>query len=159
VTGAPSTHLLRALAPPSAPAGRSGPTRAAEPHFAELLSRAKEGSLETGLPVAVAEGSGLELSADQLERLSKVVDRAHGAGATRLVVMMDGMTLDVDVLSRRVLGRADLDDGRVLTGVDGIVRIEGTGAVTGVPLPPPGAGALAPSLGRLLADADDAKVR
>jgi hypothetical protein len=64
--------------------------------------------------------------------------------------MMDGLTLDVDVLGRTVLGNADLADGRVLTGVDGIVRLAPADAESEM-LAPPVAGALNPSLQKILA--------
>jgi len=53
---------------------------------------------------------------------------------------MDGKALDVDVLSRRVLGEASLHDGRVLTGIDGVVRLDGdtTDLNAFLPVPAPG---------------------
>ena len=144
-------QLLRALGggarAPASPAPEG-------PSFDELLGRAREGSLETGLPVSIASGAGVELSPGQLERLSGVLDRAHAEGASRIVVMMDGLTLDVDVLARTVLGNADLADGRVLTGVDGIVRLAPTDAESQM-LAPPGAGAVNPSLQKILAGEPD----
>jgi hypothetical protein len=156
VTEVRSADLLRALGSSTSAPGAGAPVAPGGPDFAELLGRAREGALETGLPVTVAHGSGVELSSEQLEQLSKVVDRAHSAGATRIVVLMDGVALDVDVLSRRVLGTAELQAGRVLTGVDGIVRLGSDEAASGGPLPPPGAGAIAPSLRRALASSESA---
>ena len=60
------------------------------------------------------------------------------AGATRVVVMMDGLALDIDVLSRRVLGEADLRDDRVLTGIDGLVNVASRTEDLPKPLPLPG---------------------
>ncbi len=118
--------------------------------FAVLLAQARAGGLETGMPVSLAAGSGVELDAAQLDRLGGVVDRAHAEGATRIVVMMDGKALDVDVLSRRVLGEADLSGGRVLTGIDGFVRL-GAGDDAQQPvLALPDAGSVNASLLRLL---------
>jgi hypothetical protein len=68
--------------------------------------------------VSVASGAGVELSAEQLARLSPILDRAHAAGATRVVVLLVGLALDIDVLSRRVLGEAVLRDQGVLSGSD-----------------------------------------
>lgn len=147
--------LLRALE--TAPARAAlHPGGAGGADFASLLEEARAGSLETGLPVSVASGSGIELSAAQLERLAPLVDRAHAAGATRIVVLMDGMAMDVDVLSRRVLGEASLESGRVLTGIDGIVRVEGATAEAGAELAPPRAREMNPGLLRALAAGGEA---
>lgn len=143
--------LLRVLGSGPRPDGGAG---AAPPgagsDFEVLLARARAGGLETGLPLSVAEGSGVELDGAQLERLAGVVDRAHAEGATRILVMMDGKTLDVDVLSRRVLGEADLSGGRVLTGIDGFVRLGAGDDARQAVLPVPGTGSVDASLLRLL---------
>lgn len=138
MTGVRSADLLRVLGSGVRP-GADAPARAGRgPSFADLLGRAREGTLETGLPVSVADGAAIDLSREQLDRLSAVVDRAHAAGATRIVVMMDGLALDVDVLSRRVLGPAALDDETVLTGIDGVVRLGAATADLPRALPLPG---------------------
>lgn len=118
--------------------------------FEKLLEKAQAGSLETGLPVSVASGADVELSELQLGELSRLVDRAHADGATRIAVLVEGKALDVDVLSRRVLGELDLSNGRVMTGIDGIVQL-GTNAdsLLGV-LPTPSPGTMDPSLLKLL---------
>lgn len=145
----PAPGLLRLLGPTAAHSASAEPPHIGEgPRFAELLEQARQGALETGLPVSVASGAGVELTGAQLERLSKVVDQAHASGATRIVVMMDGLTLDVDVLSRRVLGVAELGGGRTLTGIDGLVRLEPTEVAQ--TLPPPTIGGLNASLRRAL---------
>ncbi len=119
--------------------------------FDNLLQKAQAGSLETGLPVAVAPGVEVELSEPQLAELSRLVDRAHAAGATRMAVLVDGTALDVDVLSRRVLGELDLADGRVMTGIDGVVKLDSDAeALPGGVLPAPSTGAMDASLLKLL---------
>ncbi len=147
--------LLRVLGSGLRPDGAAEGVRAADgADFQTLLARARAGSLETGLPVTVADGAGLELSEEQLARLGRVVDRAHAEGATRILVMLDGVALDVDVLSRRVLGEADLAGGRVMTGIDGFVRLgEGDDAAPGV-LALPSAGAVDASVLAMLAGED-----
>lgn len=142
---AQAADLLKVLGSGVRP-GAGAPTAPAAAGFAELLEQARAGQLETGLPVSVAQGAGLSLSPGQLDGLAKAVDRAHAEGATRIVVLMDGMSLDVDVLGRRVLGAADLSGGRVLTGIDGLVRLDDHGEGEFTPLPLPRAGALNPSL-------------
>lgn len=124
MTGPTPTELLLALdsgVRPEGP-GRVQDGGGVEP-FDRLLDRARAGGLETGLPVTVAPGSGVELSPQSLAALGRLVDRAHAEGATRMAVLAEGRVLDVDVLSRRVLGELDLKDGRVLTGIDGVSRL------------------------------------
>jgi len=148
-------ELLRMLGSGLRPDGASarGPEPAMD--FQTLLAQARAGGLETGLPVTVADGAGVSLDASQLARLGSVVDRAHAEGATRILVMLDGRALDVDVLSRRVLGEADLAGGKVLTGIDGFVRLgEGDGVERPV-LALPGGGAMDASLLRLLTGRED----
>lgn len=131
--------LLRVLGSGVRPDGQAQDIPAASgADFERMLAQARAGTLETGLPVTVAEGAGVELDATQLERLGRAVDRAHAEGATRVVVLMDGMSLDVDVLSRRVLGPADTSGGRVVTGIDGLIRLgkgDDPAAATVLPLP------------------------
>jgi hypothetical protein len=143
--------LLRVLGSGLRPGGEASPVQPEHGgDFAALLAQARAGTLDTGMPVTLADGSGVELSESQLERLGGVVDRAHAEGATRIVVMMDGQTLDIDVLSRRVLGPLDVSGGRVLTGIDGFVRL-GAGDDTQQPmLPLPGTGSVDASLLQLL---------
>lgn len=150
-----SAELLRMLGSGVRPDGATpGAPSGGAPDFEALLARARSGSLETGLPVSVASGAGVELDGAQLARLGRVVDRAHAEGASRVVVMMDGMALDVDVLSRRVLGRADLEGGKVLTGIDGLVNLgEGEGEAAPV-LALPGARPVDASVLKLLAGGD-----
>lgn len=147
-----AADLLRVLGSGVRPDGGASGARPSDgPDFESLLAQARAGSLETGLPVSVADGAGVELDDAQLARLGRVVDRAHAEGASRVVVMMDGMTLDVDVLSRRVLGEADLGGGRVLTGIDGLVRLGEGDDLPGEVLALPAAGAVDASVLALLA--------
>lgn len=96
--------------------------------FADLLVQARGNELETKLPVSVAHGVEATLSTQTLERLSTVVDRAHAAGATRIAVLIGDEAFDVDVLGRRVLGKINLDDGKVMTEIDGIVKLASDGS-------------------------------
>lgn len=96
--------------------------------FAALLEQAQGSGLDTGLPVSVDHSVDATLSAQTLKQLSSVVDRAHAAGATRIVVLIGDEAFDVDVLGRRVLGKINLDDGRVMTEIDGIVKLASDGS-------------------------------
>jgi|GEM_PF-1228262 len=149
--------LLRAAGVSRAGAsGAAGAAKEAGPstgEFAELLRKAASGELVSGVPVTVDPGAGVTLSEDQLARLSLAADRAEAEGIQSAAVMMDGMTLVMDVKTRTVMRRVDLSAG-VLTGIDGIVTVgeSGAGAPTGAVLLPPGQGlAENPSLLALLA--------
>lgn len=100
--------------------------------FMKLLEDAKAGKVAGGLPVKASKNSGLNLSAEQLQRLSAAADLAEAAGASRVLVMMDGMALRLDVGVREVTGAASMQPGEVLTGIDAIVQMPsgagGTGA-------------------------------
>jgi hypothetical protein len=143
--------LLRVLGSAIRPDGAAD-VRASEgiEAFGDLLQKAQAGSLETGLPVSIAAGAEVELSESQLAELGRLVDRAHAEGATRMAVLVDGKALDVDVLSRRVLGELDLADGKVMTGIDGVVKLDTDDAGTSLTLPTPSQGAVDASLLRLL---------
>lgn len=150
------TDLLRALGSAIRPdgAGQVQSTAGGEA-FESLLLKARSGSLETGLPVTIADGAGVELDGVQMNALARLVDKAHAEGATRMAVLVDGEALDVDVLSRRVLGKLDLADGTVMTGIDGVVRLDTTAGASGL-LPTPSAGVVDASLLRLLEQQDTA---
>jgi hypothetical protein len=155
-------ELLRLLASTGHAGGR-GPSPAAEPGgangFAALLARAERGEVSSGLPVTIARGAGVELTLDQLSRLAAAADRAEARGATRALVLIDGLALRLDVGVRQVTGVADLGSGDVLTGIDAVIRVPSPeppgGAVAPVPLPRADAAAMNPSLARVLADRRD----
>jgi len=91
--------------------------------FMKLLENAKAGKVSSGLPVKASKNSGLNLSAEQLQRLGTAADLAEAAGASRVLVMMDGMALRLDVGVREVTGAATMQPGQVLTGIDAIVQM------------------------------------
>ena len=127
MTGPESAALLRSLMPVrTAAAGQRGglaPSALEGEGFSELLKRAQRGEFGTGLPVKIAPNAGVELSDEQLTHLAVVADAAEASGATRALVMIDDLSLCMDVGSRTILGPADLTDGKVLTGIDGVIRL------------------------------------
>lgn len=143
--------LLRVLGSAIRPDGAAA-VRTAEgtPAFDSLLLQARSGALETGLPVSIASGAEVELTQPQLDELGRLIDRAHAEGATRMAVLVEGKALDVDVLSRRVLGELDLADGNVMTGIDGVVRLDRDESGPMASPPTPSVGAMDASLLRLL---------
>lgn len=92
--------------------------------FSQLFnSISKSGS---GLPVSVASGAGLELSAEQLSRIALAADKAQAQGANRALVMIDGQALQLDVGVRQITGKVDLNSTDVLSGVDTVVWAGGS---------------------------------
>lgn len=120
-------ELLSRLGATVRPEGVAAPTRAparvGEAGFGDLLRQAMEGTLGSGRRVEVEPASGVELSAEQIDRVSAAADRAELAGVARALVEIDGMELIVDVPMRRVLGAAEPDAHGVLAGIDGLVRL------------------------------------
>lgn len=89
--------------------------------FDELLRAAQAGELSSGRGLTIAPGSGVELSADQLGRLGGAVDAAEAAGAQRLLAIVDGQAVSVDVATRTVLSGGEALRGAVVTDVDAVV--------------------------------------
>ncbi len=118
----------------AAPAGQVENSSSAD--FAQMLRKAQEGGLESGLRVEVSRSSGVELSEDQLTRLSAAADRAEAMGITRAVAFIDGQAVVLEVQTRTVSARFDPSKD-VLTGIDGVL---------GIP-PAPGAASVTPAGG------------
>lgn len=133
-------ELLRLLAAGTSrdPAG-SGAASLAGTDFAAVLDAAGSRVTPSGRTVSVAKEAGVNLSAEQIARLSAAADRAEAAGAKRAVVLIDGQTLQLDVLAREITAKVDLSAG-VATGVDAVLAVPAGDAAAAVL--PPGAGSL-----------------
>ena len=119
--------------------------------FDELLARAKSGTLRAGEPIHLGTESSVELSGDQLERLGEAAAELEKVGAQRAVVMLDGMAIEYDVMTRTVIGEIDPDEPGATTGIDAFVRaprVAGEGAVFTAPsFAPPTSESLLRALG------------
>lgn len=115
------TELLRMLGATPAKSASASSDAVAGGDFAHLLDMARSGKLGDNEPATIAEGAGVKLSEDQLRRVGQAVDRAKAQGAAQALVLIDGMALKVDVLTREVKGSADLDGG--VTGVDAVINV------------------------------------
>ena len=116
--------------------------------FDELLRRARVGDLSSERPISIASSVELDLSAEQLGRVAAAADRAEAAGASTVLVLMDGVALKLDVLTRTVTQKVDMADAAVITGIDAVVSA--SGGSRAAPLGPPSAfgnAALAGALG------------
>lgn len=86
--------------------GETSPTA-----FADLLGKAQDGLKPSGRPVELGRGVDLQLTGDQLKRLSLAADRAEAQGAQSAVVMIDGRALELDVTLRTITGEVSGDQG------------------------------------------------
>jgi hypothetical protein len=146
----PGSDLLRLLGSgvtPGAerPAAQTGAAGGAD--FASLLTKARSGEVSSGRPVTIGRGAGIKLSEEQLAKIASVADRAEAQGATRALVLIDGMALKLDITLREITGRADLGSGGVLTGVDAVVSVPGAAGPAGRHGGGPAAGAVLPNAG------------
>ncbi len=115
----PAASLLQLLGSGVGLIGRiAGQKPVEDASFAELLERAS--SLRSGEPVQIAPGSGVELTAEQMERVRFAADRLDAAGAAEGVILIDDLALKYDVLTRSITGLADLQEG--VSGIDAVVR-------------------------------------
>lgn len=148
--------LLRALGSGARPASADGPALTLNgATFQQMLEQAN--GVSSGLPIRIARGAGVDLSASQLARLSSAADRAEAAGASQALVTIDGMVLRMDVSQRTITGKADMSATRVLNGVDAVVTVAAdAGEVPGAPLPVQ-AGSMNASLLKILENAMPAK--
>ena len=157
-----TAQMLRQLAAGGAPPGVQAPSGAAaaqrtdEGAFAELLKRARDGTLSSNRPVSAEKAAGVALSDEQLARLSLAADRAEAAGLRTALVLIDDQRLILDVHQRTIIGAATPEQG-VLDGIDGVIDLANI-------LVPPAARAVlppsssfqSPALARLLAMRDGA---
>ena len=139
-----TTDLLRMLggsgtAARVRPSGVTPPPNASEltrtGSFAQLLAAARKGELGGGNPVTVRPEAGVELSPDQLQRLTVAADMAQTAGATRALVRIDGKTLLMDVGARSITASISPAPGEVVTGIDSVIDVPqapGSPTVSGV---------------------------
>jgi hypothetical protein len=125
-TGTDLLRLLGAQAVPGlAPVSQANASAPGSLDFAKILSQAKAGQLSSGREVTIARSAGVNLSDDQMKRLSAAADLAESQGATRALVMIDGMTLKLDVAMREVTGSVNLKASGVLTGIDAVIDVPG----------------------------------
>lgn len=123
------TDLLRRLGSgvrPEGPAARapmSQPAGVESADFASLLDDVHAGKMASARPLSIASGAGVELSSDQMQRLAVAADAAEAAGAGRLLAMIDGQGVTIDVASRTITGGVEGLKGRVVTDVDAFIVV------------------------------------
>jgi len=114
-------------AAPGAPSGAvSGAASGA--WFARLVERARDGGLRSGRSVRPAGSAGLELDEEDLAFASAAADAAESVGAGRVVVLLGGWLVGVDVARREIDECAEAGSGVVLSGADA-VAVRGDGGL------------------------------
>lgn len=128
--GATASDLLRRLS--SAAGGGlqavggavTGVGASAGADFAALLDKASAGEFSSGLALKV---EGAALSEGQVSRLERVADAAEAAGATKVLALIDGQSLTID-LTHRVVSPAKPSGAQgIVTGVDAVAIVPGEG--------------------------------
>lgn len=118
-------QLLRTLVN----AGRGLPERSAQGSiegsgFAALLKQAQTGELTTRDAVTIDPDVSVELSDEQMLKLSVATDKAEAAGVQTALVLVDGKRLVLDVRQRRITGEASVIEGTgIVSGVDGVIDL------------------------------------
>lgn len=120
-----STHaidLLKKLGSGIRPEGRAtAPHSIDGPGFQDLLRRAQSGEISSNKEVTRALGAKADLDESDYARLAVVADAAEAAGVNRLVAVLDGTPVLLDVAERLVLGAGDSLRGNIMSDVDGVV--------------------------------------
>jgi len=94
--------------------------------FGALLKKAESGAIDSGRRVQVPQALGLKLTDGQIDRLSRAADAAEASGAMRMLALIDGEAVVVDIVTRTVeksLGSSVAGAVDVLTGIDAAVKI------------------------------------
>lgn len=120
-----SINLLRRLGSGVRPSAsvQTNPSAATGPaSFADLLSQAQRGTLESGRVVTVDPDAKVTLTPEQLVKVSRAADAAEAAGVRTALVVIDGQRLTLDVGQREITGLAPA--GGVVSGVDGVIDLD-----------------------------------
>lgn len=113
-------RLASGILPDTGPAPQTAIDQAG---FADLLQKVRAGELASSQPVEVAPGVDVDLTADQLTRLGVALDAAEAAGHDRVLALIDGKALTVDVPGRVVMESHSPADARVLNDFDAVISV------------------------------------
>jgi len=123
VNAADLLKLLGSGVRPDASTLASGAPTVESASFEALLQQVRSGAVGSGRPIAIAPGAGVNLNSSQLERLAVATDAAEAAGALRLLAMIDGQAVAIDVAERQVISGASSLGSRVHTDFDAVVFV------------------------------------
>lgn len=109
----------------------AGRDAVAGPAFADLLAKAKSGTLASDRPVTIDPISDLTLSDEQSARLAAAADRLEAAGVRNALVVLDGKKLILDVHQRQV---TPAQDANLIDGIDGVLDLSTSPAASPIGL-------------------------
>ena len=118
--------LLRRLAGVIRPYGAAAPPvpqGVEDASFQDLLSKIRSGEISSGMPLEIMPGADVKLTPVQLDRLAVAVDAAEASGATRLLAMIDGQAVTIDVPARMILSSESAGAARFHTEFDSVVTV------------------------------------
>lgn len=121
-----ASDLLKRLASGVRPDGADASSRSRtieSEDFGALLTSVRTGEISSGRALSTRGGVETELTPAQLERLGVATDAAEAAGSRRLLAMIDGGAVTIDVADRRIEEHAESISGTVLTEIDGFVLV------------------------------------
>lgn len=95
--------------------------------FAELLDRARGGEFSSRQPLTIDPAAGVALTSSQMDRLQVAIDASEAAGHTRVLALIDGKALSIDVASRTITESHAPSDARFLTGFDAVINVPDLG--------------------------------
>ena len=114
--------------------------------FDDLLEQARAGDAGPGAPGRIAKGLDLKLSPEQLQRAAAAADVAEANGASRAMVLLDGVAYRLDVATRTIIGEVRGQSAASMSDVDAVVSAPASAeelANRPVKVPPPPGGPLA----------------
>lgn len=119
-----ASDLLRRLSSGVRPDGEAPPCAGAPIEsrgFAELLASARKGELRSDRPLSLSRGVEGALTEPQLDRLALAADAAEAEGAQRLLAIIDGKAVNIDIASRTVRSVEPSSAGRLMGDADSFV--------------------------------------
>lgn len=94
-------------------------------NFGQMLDSVRQGQVASERPIVVsgAVADQVKLTDAQLARVATATDAAEAAGVTRMVAVVGGQALTVDVQTRRVEAVGSAASAQLMTGVDAVVFV------------------------------------
>jgi len=104
--------------------------------FGEMLDQVHSGNVSSERPITISGNVSAKLSLTdaQLDQVAKATDAAEAAGSSRIVAVVGGQALLVDVVTRTIERAAPVSQANLTTGVDGVVFLPDDPAADMAPL-------------------------
>ena len=104
--------------------------------FGDMLDRVHNGQVSSDRAITIASNvsKDLSLTDEQLARVATATDAAEAAGANRIMAVVGGQALLVDVLTRTIEKATPVSQANLTTGVDGVVFVPDDPAADLTPL-------------------------